>query len=58
MFLAFGPLFDFGHPPQVPAAFRPTCHIFYGSRVIDMPDSLPKYLGHKGKSPTYQPADR
>ena len=51
MFLAFGPLFDFGHPPHVPEAFRPTCHIFYGARVIDVPDDLPKYAGHKGSSP-------
>ncbi|MCP4896627.1 MAG: GFA family protein [bacterium] len=51
MFLAFGPLFDFGMPTVVPPAFKPTCHIFYGARIIDMHDSLPKYLGHKGSSP-------
>jgi len=50
MFLAFGPLFDFGFPPRVPSAFKPTCHIFYGARVIDMHDDLPKHLGHKGES--------
>ena len=44
MFLAFGPLFDFGHPPQIPAAFQPTCHFFYGARVIDINDDKPKYL--------------
>jgi hypothetical protein len=48
MFLAFGPLFDFGFPPEVPPPFQPTCHIFYGARVIDMNDNLPKYVGHKG----------
>jgi hypothetical protein len=53
MFLAFGPLFDFGFPPEVPPAFEPTCHIFYGTRVIDVPDSRPKYLGHKGQSPLW-----
>jgi hypothetical protein len=47
MFLAFGPLFDLGSPPRLPPAFQPTCHIFYGARVIDIEDELPKYLGHK-----------
>ena len=51
MFLAFAPLFDFGHPPRVPPAFQPKCHIFYGARVIDVDDGKPKYLGHKGESP-------
>lgn len=55
MFLAFGPLFDFGFPPRLPQAFEPTCHIFYGSRVIDVADTRPKYLGHKGQSPLWQP---
>jgi hypothetical protein len=50
MFMAFGPLFDFGFPPRVPAAFEPTCHIFYGARVIDIDDSRPKFLGHKENS--------
>jgi hypothetical protein len=53
MFLAFGPLFDFGFPPEVPPAFEPSCHIFYGARVIDVPDDRPKYLGHKGHSPLW-----
>ena len=51
MFLAFGPLFDFGSPPQLPLSFEPTCHIFYGQRVIEVNDGRPKYLGHKGRSP-------
>ena len=50
MWLAFPPLFDFGRPPQVPASFMPTCHIFYGTRVMDMHDDLPKWSGHKNKS--------
>jgi hypothetical protein len=50
MFMAFGPLFDFGFPPRVPPAFAPTCHIFYGARVIEIDDELPKFLGHKGSS--------
>ena len=40
MFMAFGPLFDFGFPPRLPPAFEPTCHIFYGARVIDIDDGL------------------
>ncbi len=50
MFMAFGPLFDFGDPPRVPSAFSPTCHIFYGSRVIDVDDGKPKFPGHKESS--------
>ena len=50
MWLAFPSLFDFGRPPQVPASFTPTCHIFYGMRVMDMHDDLPKWSGHKNKS--------
>jgi hypothetical protein len=51
MFMAFGPLFDLGFPPHVPPALAPSCHIFYGARVIDVDDGRPKFLGHKGKSP-------
>lgn len=50
MWLAFPTLFDFGNPPRVPQAFRPSCHIFYGMRVIDVSDGLPKWSGHKGRS--------
>ncbi len=50
MWLAFPSLFDFGFPPKVPTAFLPTCHIFYGSRVIDIRDNLPKWSGHKNTS--------
>jgi hypothetical protein len=50
MWLAFPSLFDFGHLPQVPRSFQPTCHIFYGMRVIDINDELPKWSGHKNKS--------
>lgn len=53
MFLAFGPLFDFGSPARIPSSFRPTCHIFYDSRTIDINDDIPKYLGHKGSSPLW-----
>ncbi len=50
MWLAFPTLFDFGSPPRVPEAFRPSCHIFYGMRVIDIHDALPKWSGHKDSS--------
>jgi hypothetical protein len=50
MWLAFPTLFDFGFPPKVPRAFWPTCHIFYGSRIIEVNDDLPKWAGHKNSS--------
>jgi hypothetical protein len=50
MWLAFPTLFDFGSPPRVPESFQPTCHIFYGSRVIEIDDGLPKWSGHKDES--------
>lgn len=50
MWLAFPTLFDFGEPPQVPDTFRPTSHIFYGSRVLEIDDGLPKWSGHKNTS--------
>lgn len=43
MWMAFSTLFDFGEPPRVPEAFRPICHIFYGSRVIDAPGRIRIY---------------
>lgn len=50
MWLAFPSLFGFGLPPKIPDSFKPTCHIFYSMRVIDMNDNLPKWSGHKNKS--------
>ena len=50
MWLAFPSLFNFGTPPAVPEAFRPSCHIFYGARVFDMNDGLPKWSGHSETS--------
>ena len=41
MWLGFPSLFEFGTPPRVPQAFKPTCHIFYSARVLDMEDELP-----------------
>lgn len=50
MWLAFPELFDFGRPRRIPDAFRPTCHIFYGMRVVNVNDDLPKWAGHKDRS--------
>jgi hypothetical protein len=50
MWLAFPSLFDFGHPANVPDSFNPTCHIFYGTRVIESQDDLPRWSGHKNHS--------
>src|SRR5512134_1274425 len=50
MWLAFPSLFDFGAPPKVPEIFKPTCHIFYASRVFDMDDRLPSWAGHRNIS--------
>lgn len=48
MWLAFPTLFQF--VGETPSSFRPTCHIFYGQRQIDVHDTLPKWEGHKEKS--------
>jgi len=50
MWLAFPSLFDFGDRAQVRDSFNPTCHIFYGTRVVDVQDNLPKWSGHKKHS--------
>jgi hypothetical protein len=50
MWLAFPSLFNFSGKSNIPDSFMPTCHIFYGARILDMDDSLPKWAGHKNKS--------
>ncbi|MEA2625896.1 MAG: hypothetical protein QOD06_1941 [Candidatus Binatota bacterium] len=50
MWLAFPTLFEFSAKGEIPEAFRPTCHIFYGQRVADVDDGLPKWSGHKNAS--------
>ncbi len=50
MWLAFPSLFEFGGVSKVPKKFKPTCHIFYGMRVMDVDDGLPKWQGHKNQS--------
>lgn len=34
----------------IPPSFRPTCHIFYPSRCMDVDDGLTKYDGHAPSS--------
>ena len=34
----------------MPEDFKGKCHIFYGSRSVDMIDGLPKWAGHKDNS--------
>ncbi len=53
MWLAFPSLFNFAEIPGVPEKFKPTCHIFYGMRVMDIDDDLPKWSGHKNHSDLY-----
>ena len=50
MWLAFPSLFDFATSAEIPEPFRPTCHIFYRARVMDINDDLPKWAGHKDDS--------
>ena len=54
MWLAFPSLFKFAEFPKVPEKFKPTCHIFYGMRVMDIDDDLPKWTGHKNHSDLYR----
>ena len=53
MFLVFPSIFDFKNN-VIPDIWKPRCHIFYGQRVVDIDDKLPKWLGHKKKSQLYQ----
>ncbi|KAH9838371.1 Mss4-like protein [Rhodofomes roseus] len=39
---------------KVPLDFQPTAHIFYSQRVMDVPDGVPKWSGHKGESELIQ----
>jgi hypothetical protein len=53
MWLAFPSLFNFGDVSKVPQKFKTTCHIFYGMRVIDIYDDLPKWFCHKNQRPKF-----
>ncbi|KAG1733594.1 Mss4-like protein [Suillus paluster] len=57
------PLFDEGkrtvlaypsHYGGVPLEFQPSCHIFYGERVMEVCDGIPKWRGHKNDSELMQ----
>ncbi|EMD37495.1 hypothetical protein CERSUDRAFT_50275, partial [Gelatoporia subvermispora B] len=39
---------------KVPLDFQPTAHIFYSQRVMEVPDGVPKWSGHKGESELLQ----
>ncbi|KAH8100898.1 Mss4-like protein [Cristinia sonorae] len=39
---------------KVPLDFQPTAHIFYKERVMEVPDGIPKWSGHKGHSELMQ----
>jgi len=38
------PLIERAFGWQLPAEFRPTFHLFYAQRELDVEDALPKYL--------------
>lgn len=33
---------------------KPTAHIFYGTRIVEIDDNLPKYKGYEGESEKVQ----
>ena len=35
---------------KVPLDFRPTAHSFYSQRIMEVPDGIPKWSGHKDQS--------
>ena len=49
MWMSFPTLFKFPGR-QTPAAFKPSCHIFYGQRVVDINDGKTKWSGHQDES--------
>lgn len=53
MWMSFPTLFKFpdSKPPE---AFRPSCHIFYNQRCIDISDDKPKWAGHQDDSEQIQ----
>ncbi|CAD6574154.1 MAG: hypothetical protein CYPHOPRED_005296 [Cyphobasidiales sp. Tagirdzhanova-0007] len=48
--LCYPSAFSFGKDNPVPQDFKAKCHIFYGSRSVDMIDGLPKWSGHRDHS--------
>jgi len=49
MILLFPSLIKFKSKEEK-ANFDPTCHMFYGKRLLDIPDGLPKWSGMSGSS--------
>ena len=49
MWMSFPTLFKFDNK-QIPDAFKPSCHIFYEQRVIDVKDGKPKWSKHQDQS--------
>ncbi|CAF0799738.1 unnamed protein product [Didymodactylos carnosus] len=52
MWLAFPMLFK--QFDEMKEKLRPSCHLFYGQRCVDIKDGLPKFEGHKNKSQQIQ----
>ncbi|KZO93443.1 hypothetical protein CALVIDRAFT_248314 [Calocera viscosa TUFC12733] len=48
MLMLFPTLLDLPRP--IPGGWKARCHIFYGSRVVDINDGTPKWKGHKDES--------
>ncbi|KAF2746016.1 hypothetical protein M011DRAFT_468894 [Sporormia fimetaria CBS 119925] len=45
MILLFPSLIHLNDNDEAKALFKPRCHMFYGQRVMDIPDGLPKWSG-------------
>jgi len=50
MILLFPSLVHLNDYPEAKALFKPRCHMFYGQRVMDIPDGLPKWSGLNDES--------
>ena len=51
MWMSFPTLFQFPGR-QIPDAFRPSCHIFYEQRCVDIKDGKKKWSRHEDESET------
>ncbi len=50
MILLFPTLIEGINTPEGKEAFKASCHMFYGRRVVDIRDGLPKWEGLDDKS--------
>jgi hypothetical protein len=50
MILLFPTLIHFKGKREDMAKFAPSCHMFYGRRVVDIPDGKPKWSGINNES--------